>query len=261
MSSGLLPPRWSLRWVLTPAVWCPNASGWPERCPAYRGVMTAGGAWHGDADVAKVAALMGEAARASVLVALAGGRALTASTLAAEAGVAPSTISGHLARLVDGGLVSVEVSGRHRYYRLAGPEVAHAVEALACLAPFPPGPLVAPSQPCRGDPPSPHLLRPSRRASRCRRARRAHRLGDPACGAGPGRTDRPGPRCGSSPPLRAHRGGSDRPRASRGAPRGHGSPSAHPLLRGLVRAAPTSWRLARRRPARPSRCPWLGCPC
>lgn len=97
--------------------------------------MTVGGAWHGDADVAKVAALMGEAARASVLVELAGGRALAASTLAAEAGVAPSTISGHLSRLVDGGLVNVEVSGRHRYYRLAGPEVAQAVEALARLAP------------------------------------------------------------------------------------------------------------------------------
>lgn len=90
---------------------------------------------HGDADIAGVAALMGEPARASVLVALAGGRALAASTLAAEAGVAPSTLSGHLARLVDGGLVTVEASGRHRYFRLSGPEVADAVEALARLAP------------------------------------------------------------------------------------------------------------------------------
>ncbi len=90
---------------------------------------------HGDADIAAVAALMSEAARASVLVALAGGRALAASTLAAEAGVAASTLSGHLARLVDGGLVSVQASGRHRYFRLAGPEVADAVEALARLAP------------------------------------------------------------------------------------------------------------------------------
>jgi DNA-binding transcriptional ArsR family regulator len=89
----------------------------------------------GDADIAAVAALMGEAARASVLVALADGRALAASTLAAEAGVAPSTLSGHLTRLVDGGLITVEASGRHRYFRLAGPEVADAVEALARLAP------------------------------------------------------------------------------------------------------------------------------
>ncbi len=89
----------------------------------------------GDSDIAAVAALMGESARASVLVALAGGRALAASTLAAEAGVAPSTLSGHLGRLVDGGLVTVEASGRHRYFRLAGPEVGEAVEALARLAP------------------------------------------------------------------------------------------------------------------------------
>lgn len=90
---------------------------------------------HGDADIATVAALMGEPARAAVLIALADGRALAASTLAAEAGVAPSTVSGHLARLVAGGLVRVEPSGRHRYYRLAGPQVAEAVEALARLAP------------------------------------------------------------------------------------------------------------------------------
>lgn len=49
--------------------------------------------------------------------------------------MAPSTLSGHLARLVDGGLVGVEPSGRNRYYRLTGPHVAEAVEALARLAP------------------------------------------------------------------------------------------------------------------------------
>ena len=89
----------------------------------------------GDVDIAPVAALMGEPARAAVLTALVDGRALAASTLAAEAQVAPSTLSAHLARLVDGGLVSVEASGRHRYFRLARPEVADAVEALARLAP------------------------------------------------------------------------------------------------------------------------------
>lgn len=89
----------------------------------------------GDADVAAVAALMGEPARAAVLVALGSGRALAASTLATEAGVAPSTLSGHLGRLVDGGLVTVEPAGRHRYYRLAGPEIAEAVEALSRIAP------------------------------------------------------------------------------------------------------------------------------
>ena len=89
----------------------------------------------GDADIAAVAALMGEPSRAAVLMALVDGRALAASTLAVEAGVAPSTLSGHLARLVDGGLISVEPSGRHRYFRLANPEVAQAVEALARVAP------------------------------------------------------------------------------------------------------------------------------
>lgn len=78
---------------------------------------------------------MGEPARAAVLMALADGRALAATTLAAEAKVAPSTASGHLARLVEGGLVTVQVSGRHRYFRLASTEVAEALEALARLAP------------------------------------------------------------------------------------------------------------------------------
>ncbi len=89
----------------------------------------------GDADIAPVAALMGEPARAAVLMALVDGRALAASTLAAEAGVAASTLSAHLARLVDGGLVSVEASGRNRYFRITRPEVADALEALARLAP------------------------------------------------------------------------------------------------------------------------------
>ncbi len=78
---------------------------------------------------------MGEPARAAVLMALADGRALAATTLAAEAKVAPSTASGHLGRLVEGGLVTVESSGCHRYLRLASPEVAEALEALARLAP------------------------------------------------------------------------------------------------------------------------------
>jgi hypothetical protein len=58
--------------------------------------------------------------------------------LAHESGVAASTASGHLARLVDAGIFAVEQSGRHRYYRLAGPDVAAAVEALAAIAPQPP---------------------------------------------------------------------------------------------------------------------------
>jgi DNA-binding transcriptional ArsR family regulator len=88
-----------------------------------------------DANVAQIAGLIGEPSRAAVLMALIDGRALAASTLAEEAGVARSTISGHLGRLTDAGLVHVEASGRHRYYRLAGAEVAETLESLARLAP------------------------------------------------------------------------------------------------------------------------------
>jgi DNA-binding transcriptional ArsR family regulator len=88
----------------------------------------------GDADVAGAAALLAEPARAKVLMALADGRSLPASVLAAEAGVAPQTVSSHLRKLLDGGLLEVEQSGRHRYYRLAGPEVAAAVEAVARIS-------------------------------------------------------------------------------------------------------------------------------
>jgi DNA-binding transcriptional ArsR family regulator len=89
----------------------------------------------GDTDLARVGALIGEPGRARVLQALADGRELPASVLAAEAGVAASTASAHLAKLLDGGLVAVESHGRHRYYRLATPEVARALEALAAIAP------------------------------------------------------------------------------------------------------------------------------
>jgi DNA-binding transcriptional ArsR family regulator len=89
----------------------------------------------GDADLAAVGALLAEPARARILLALGDGRALPASVLASEAGVAPSTASSHLARLVDGGLLRVEPNGRHRYYRLAGPEVGRLIELLATLAP------------------------------------------------------------------------------------------------------------------------------
>ncbi|HEX7300338.1 MAG TPA: winged helix-turn-helix domain-containing protein [Solirubrobacteraceae bacterium] len=92
----------------------------------------------GDSDIAHVAALIGDPGRARVLTALGDGRELSASVLAAEAGVAASTASVHLAKLVDGGLVVVERRGRHRYFRLAGPEVAQTLEALARIAPTAP---------------------------------------------------------------------------------------------------------------------------
>jgi DNA-binding transcriptional ArsR family regulator len=89
----------------------------------------------GDVDLAAVARLFAEPARASMLGVLADGRSLPATQLAAEAGVAPSTASEHLARLLEAGMVSVERTGRHRYYRLAGAEVAAVVEAMSRIAP------------------------------------------------------------------------------------------------------------------------------
>jgi DNA-binding transcriptional ArsR family regulator len=90
---------------------------------------------YGDVDVAAVARLIGNPARAAMLDLLLSGRAHSAGDLAREAGVAPSTASTHLAELVDGGLLAAERAGRQQLYRLAGPSVARAMEALAVLAP------------------------------------------------------------------------------------------------------------------------------
>jgi DNA-binding transcriptional ArsR family regulator len=90
---------------------------------------------HGDADLATVGAAIGEPARALMLNALLGGRALPASELARVGRVAPSTASAHLAKLAEAGLVAVEPHGRHRYHRLAGDAVAHALEVLSTIAP------------------------------------------------------------------------------------------------------------------------------
>jgi len=87
-----------------------------------------------DADIAAVAALMAEPARARMLQALGDARPLPASALAAEAGVSPQSASAHLARLREAGLITMEPVGRHRYFHLAAPEVAEALESLARLA-------------------------------------------------------------------------------------------------------------------------------
>jgi DNA-binding transcriptional ArsR family regulator len=89
----------------------------------------------GDADIAKVGALVADPARARILLALGDGRALPASVLADEAGVTASTASAHLSKLVDGDLLTVERQGRHRYFTLAGPSVASLIEAMAQVAP------------------------------------------------------------------------------------------------------------------------------
>lgn len=85
-------------------------------------------------DIARIAALIGDPARANILTALMAGPALTAGELASEAGVTPQTASSHLARLIDGGLVQVQAQGRHRYHTLASAAVAMALEALMGLA-------------------------------------------------------------------------------------------------------------------------------
>lgn len=83
--------------------------------------------------IAEAAALIGDPARANMLAALMDGRALTATELALIAGVTPQTASGHLAKMAAADLVAVERQGRHRYYRLFGPDVATALESLMVL--------------------------------------------------------------------------------------------------------------------------------
>ncbi|CAG7626032.1 ArsR/SmtB family transcription factor [Paenibacillus allorhizosphaerae] len=85
-------------------------------------------------NIVEVAALVGDPSRVTMLLELLGGKALPASELARAAHITPQTASSHLAKMVEGGLLVVEMSGRHRYYRLAGPEVAYALEALNAIA-------------------------------------------------------------------------------------------------------------------------------
>jgi DNA-binding transcriptional ArsR family regulator len=87
-----------------------------------------------EAGIAGAARLLGDATRAAMCTLLLDGRFHTAGELARAAGVSSSTASEHLGRLLDGRLVTATRQGRHRYYRLAGPEVAAALEALCVLA-------------------------------------------------------------------------------------------------------------------------------
>jgi DNA-binding transcriptional ArsR family regulator len=89
----------------------------------------------GDADLSGIGTLLSDRARCRVLMALDDGRELPASVLASEAGVARSTVSEHLAKLTEARLLAVRSHGRHRYYRLAGPQVGELLERLAELAP------------------------------------------------------------------------------------------------------------------------------
>ncbi|SAK69830.1 ArsR family transcriptional regulator [Caballeronia temeraria] len=84
--------------------------------------------------LSRIGALIADPGRAAMLWSLMDGTARPAGELTMIAGLSPSAASGHLARLTEGGLLALEVSGRHRYYRIATPDIAAAIEALANLA-------------------------------------------------------------------------------------------------------------------------------
>lgn len=85
-------------------------------------------------NIARIAALLGDRARAEALTALMTGNALTATEMATIAGVTKQTMSAHLAKLLDAALIEVERQGRHRYFRLADEDVARLVESLMGVA-------------------------------------------------------------------------------------------------------------------------------
>ena len=85
-------------------------------------------------NIVNIAALVGDHARTSMLTALLAGQALTATELAAEANITKQTASSHLARLLDAGLISVTRQGRHKYFKLAAPDVAQLLESLMGIA-------------------------------------------------------------------------------------------------------------------------------
>ena len=216
----------------------------------------------GDADIARISALIGEPSRARVLMALADGRALPAGVLAGEAGVSASTISEHLRRLLDAHLVAVERQGRTRRYRLAGPPVAEALEAIARIAP--PEPVRSLRQGTHA-----HALRRARTcynhlAGRLGVALMAALLRDGVLvgaapsrpGGGPARRARPRRRVPAD--RRAARARSTALGVDLDALRGRRH--AGPLLPGLVRAAPPPRGPARYRAHRPPVRPGLDPP-
>jgi len=84
--------------------------------------------------LARVAALIGDPARALMLAALMDGRSRTAGELAQAGGITPQTASAHLGKLAEAGLLAIEKQGRHRYHRLASADVSHVLEALMAVS-------------------------------------------------------------------------------------------------------------------------------
>jgi DNA-binding transcriptional ArsR family regulator len=101
---------------------------------AARAVGAQSGGMPSPVETAEIAALVGDPARANILMALADGRALTATELAFLARITPQTASGHLAKLVTGRLLIVAKQGRHRYFRLASPLVSRMLETINAMA-------------------------------------------------------------------------------------------------------------------------------
>ncbi|MFL9867522.1 helix-turn-helix transcriptional regulator [Paraburkholderia fungorum] len=103
----------------------------------------------GQHNISSVAHLIAEPVRSVMLITLADGSAMSAGALARAAGVTAQTASSHLAKLLDGGLLSVESKGRHRYYRLAGAHVSHILESLASVGPVTPAWRNTPNRPAQ----------------------------------------------------------------------------------------------------------------
>ena len=118
----------------------------------------------GSPNIARIGALIGDAARASMLTALMSGKALTASELAREANITVQTASSHLAKLEQGGLLQLRKQGRHKYFSLANDEVAQVLEALMGLV--------------AGNQPLTHRVGPSDTALRQARVCYNHLAGD-----------------------------------------------------------------------------------
>ncbi|WP_342556754.1 helix-turn-helix domain-containing protein [Lysinibacillus sp. FSL P4-0201] len=88
-------------------------------------------------NMAEIAALLGETSRATILASMMDGRFHTASELAYMAAIKPQTASFHLAKLVEGKLIKVEKQGRHRYFQLAGEDIAQLLESFLAISPPP----------------------------------------------------------------------------------------------------------------------------
>lgn len=93
-------------------------------------------------NITRLATLLADPVRARIIWGLIDGRALTAGELAQTGGVSPQTASSHLSKLIEGKLLDVTRQGRHRYYRISGPDAAHLIETLSVLAEQPSAGLV-----------------------------------------------------------------------------------------------------------------------